>query len=79
VDPAAAVEGDLAERADFVGVGEALEAGLGVVDGRGLAQGRDEVDRRSKRERCRVGVDAAQAEGVADQELDGVGVGAEAA
>jgi hypothetical protein len=39
VDPPAAVEGDLAERSGVVGVGEALEAGLGVVDRRGYPEG----------------------------------------
>lgn len=36
----------------------------------------DQIDGSPERQRARVGVDAAQAEGVADEELDGVGVGA---
>ena len=63
-------EGDLADGARVVLV-EAVEAGFG-------GDGRDEIDGGAQRQGLRVDVDAAQAEAVADEVLDGVGVGAEA-
>ena len=66
--PVAVREGDLADEAGAVA--QAVEPRLCVE-----VDGRDQVDGGSQGKRARVGVDPAEPEGAADEELHGVSIG----